>query len=69
MTTQAAERPTVTRWGTGWDIPVNITEQQSQEALEAELEEAEAEAGIERDESDADVDEVGAETDEAATEE
>jgi large subunit ribosomal protein L25 len=40
---------------------VNITEQQSQEALEAELEEAEAEAGIERDESDNDVDEVGAE--------
>ena len=31
---------------------VNITEQQSEEALEAELEEAEAEAGIERDESD-----------------
>jgi large subunit ribosomal protein L25 len=31
---------------------VNITEQQSQEALEAELEEAEAEAGIEREESD-----------------
>jgi large subunit ribosomal protein L25 len=53
---------------------VNITEQQSQEALEAELEEAEAEAGIERDESDADVDEVGAEDDatestEASTEE
>ena len=40
---------------------VNITEQQSQEALEAELEEAEAEAGIERDEADTDVDEVGAE--------
>jgi large subunit ribosomal protein L25 len=40
---------------------VNITEQQSQEALEAELEEAEAEAGIERDDSDSDVDEVGAE--------
>ena len=31
---------------------VNITEQQSQESLEAELEEAEAEAGIEREESD-----------------
>ena len=31
---------------------VNITEQQSEEALEAELEEAEAEAGIEREESD-----------------
>ncbi|GAW49002.1 MULTISPECIES: 50S ribosomal protein L25/general stress protein Ctc [unclassified Nocardioides] len=44
---------------------VNITEQQSQEALEAELEEAEAEAGIEREESDADVDEVGAEGDAA----
>lgn len=28
MTTQAAERPTVTRWGTGWDIPVSITEQE-----------------------------------------
>jgi large subunit ribosomal protein L25 len=42
-------------------LVVNITEQQSQEALEAELEEAEAEAGIERDESDNDVDEVGAE--------
>ncbi len=33
---------------------VNVTEQQSAEALEAELEEAEAEAGIEREESDAD---------------
>ena len=32
---------------------VNVTEQQSEEALEAELEEAEAEAGIEREESDA----------------
>jgi large subunit ribosomal protein L25 len=31
---------------------VNVTEQQSEAALEAELEEAEAEAGIERDESD-----------------
>jgi large subunit ribosomal protein L25 len=40
---------------------VNITEMQSQESLEAELEEAEAEAGIERDASDNDVDEVGAE--------
>jgi large subunit ribosomal protein L25 len=39
---------------------VNITEMQSQESLDAELEEAEAEAGIERDESDNDVDEVGA---------
>ena len=33
---------------------VNITEQQSEEALEAELEEAEAEAGIEREEHDGD---------------
>jgi large subunit ribosomal protein L25 len=40
---------------------VNITEQISAEALESELEEAEAEAGIERDEADNDVDEVGAE--------
>lgn len=40
---------------------VNVTEQQSQESLEAELEEAETEAGIEREDSDADVDEVGAE--------
>jgi large subunit ribosomal protein L25 len=40
---------------------VNITEMQSQASLDAELEEAEAEAGIERDESDNDVDEVGAE--------
>ena len=52
---------------------VNVTQQQSQEALEAELEEAEADAGIERDETDNDVDEVGAEdesgTDEAASEE
>src|SRR3954451_1111144 len=39
---------------------VNITEMQSQASLDAELEEAEAEAGIERDESDKDVDEVGA---------
>lgn len=45
---------------------VNVTEQQSQEALEAELEEAEAEAGIERDESDNDVDEVGAEDETSA---
>ncbi|GAB6985642.1 50S ribosomal protein L25/general stress protein Ctc [Nocardioides pyridinolyticus] len=49
-------------------LVVNITEQQSQEALEAELEEAEAEAGIERDESDNDVDEAPAEG-EAASEE
>jgi large subunit ribosomal protein L25 len=34
---------------------VNVTEQQSEEALEAELEEAEAEAGIEREDSDADI--------------
>jgi large subunit ribosomal protein L25 len=40
---------------------VNITEMQSQASLEAELEEAEAEAGIERDETDKDVDEVGSE--------
>ncbi|WP_028644886.1 50S ribosomal protein L25/general stress protein Ctc [Nocardioides sp. URHA0020] len=39
---------------------VNITEMQSQASLDAELEEAEAEAGIERDESENDVDEVGA---------
>src|SRR6478609_3690910 len=44
---------------------VNITEMQSQEMIEAELEEAEAEAGIERDEPDKDVDEVGAESTEA----
>jgi large subunit ribosomal protein L25 len=42
-------------------LVVNITEMQSQAALDAELEEAEAEAGIERDEADNDVDEVGAE--------
>ena len=34
---------------------VNVTEQVSAEALEAELEEAEAEAGIEREDSDADI--------------
>lgn len=54
-------------------LVVNVTEQVSAEALEAELEEAEAEAGIERDEADNDVDEVGAEDDapaeDAATEE
>ena len=33
-------------------LVVNVTQQQSQEALEAELEEAEAEAGIEHEESD-----------------
>lgn len=50
---------------------VNVTQQISAEALEAELEEAEAEAGIEREEGDADVDEVGAEEaeGEAASEE
>ena len=42
-------------------LVVNVTAQVSAEALEAELEEAEAEAGIERDESANDVDEVGAE--------
>jgi large subunit ribosomal protein L25 len=42
-------------------LVVNVTQQQSQESLDAELEEAEAEAGIERDEADKDVDEVGAE--------
>jgi large subunit ribosomal protein L25 len=36
-------------------LMVNVTEQQSEAALEAELEEAEAEAGIEREESDEDV--------------
>src|SRR5262249_9257330 len=46
---------------------VNATQQQAQEALDAELEEAEAEAGIERDETDKDVDGVGAE-DEAPAE-
>lgn len=43
-------------------LVVNVTAQVSAEALEAELEEAEAEAGIERDEADNDVDEVGAES-------
>ena len=42
-------------------LVVNVTQQQSQESLEAELEEAETEAGIERDETEKDVDEVGAE--------
>jgi len=45
-------------------LVVNVTAQVSAEALEAELEEAEAEAGIERDETDNDVDEVGAESSE-----
>ena len=44
---------------------VNVTEMQSQASLDAELEEAEAEAGIEREESDNDVDEVGAEDESA----
>src|SRR6478752_3738566 len=48
---------------------VNVTQQVSQEALEAELEEAEAEAGIEREESDNDVDEVGAEDEAASSDE
>jgi large subunit ribosomal protein L25 len=42
---------------------VNVTEQVSAEALEAELEEAEADAGIERDESDADAAAAEAESD------
>jgi large subunit ribosomal protein L25 len=41
---------------------VNVTEQVSAEALEAELEEAEADAGIEREESDADIEAAEAET-------
>ena len=40
---------------------VNVTEQQSEEALEAELEEAEAEAGIEREEHTPTEEEAGAE--------
>ena len=40
---------------------VNVTEQQSEEALEAELEEAEAEAGIEREEHTATDEELAAE--------
>ncbi|MGZ5398959.1 MAG: 50S ribosomal protein L25/general stress protein Ctc [Nocardioides sp.] len=39
---------------------VNVTQQRSEEDLEAELEEAEAEAGIERDESDEEVAEAAA---------
>lgn len=50
-------------------LVVNVTAQQSAEALEAELEEAEAEAGIEREESDKDVDEVGAESSEGSSSE
>ena len=45
---------------------VNVTEQQSAEALEAELESAEAEAGIERDEPETEGD--AASTDESASE-
>ncbi len=52
----------------GDTLVVNITEQISAEALEAELEEAEAEAGIERDESDAEAAEAAAEGDAAAEE-
>ena len=47
---------------------VNVTGQISAEALEAELEEAEAEAGIERDESDAESGDEAASADEAAPE-
>jgi large subunit ribosomal protein L25 len=47
---------------------VNITEMQSQEALDAELEEAEAEAGIERDESDEEAAEAAAAEGEESTE-
>jgi large subunit ribosomal protein L25 len=45
---------------------VNVTEQQSQEALEAELEEAEAEAGIEREEHELTDEEQAAEGGESA---
>ena len=45
---------------------VNVTEQQSQEALEAELEEAEAEAGIEREEHEPTDEEQAAEGGESA---
>jgi len=47
---------------------VNITEQQSEEALEAELEEAEAEAGIEREEHEPTDEEQAAEGGESAGE-
>ena len=53
-------------------LVVNVTQQQSAEALEAELEEAEAEAGIEREESEAAAGESAAEateSSEAASEE
>ncbi len=48
---------------------VNITEQQSQESLEAELESAEAEAGIEREEGDEDDAAAEGDAAETATEE
>ncbi len=48
---------------------VNVTAQQSQEALDAELEELEAEAGIEREESDEDAAESAAAEGESAPEE
>jgi large subunit ribosomal protein L25 len=47
-------------------LVVNITNAPTAEEVEAELEEAEAEAGIERDESDAEAAEAAAEGDEAA---
>ncbi len=47
---------------------VNVSQQMSEEALEAELEDAEAEAGIEREESDEDAAESAAEGDESAAE-
>ncbi|MEO9323434.1 50S ribosomal protein L25/general stress protein Ctc [Nocardioides sp. C4-1] len=54
----------------GDTLVVNVTEQISAEALEAELEEAEAEAGIERDESDDEAGDDAAESEETpATEE
>lgn len=50
---------------------VNVTQQQSQESLEAELESAEAEVGIERDEAETTTEEPAADSgaDEAASEE
>ncbi len=48
---------------------VNITEAPTVEMMEAELEEAEAEAGIEREESDEEAEAAEGESDEAATEE
>jgi large subunit ribosomal protein L25 len=49
-------------------LVVNVTQQQSQEALEAELEEAEAEAGIEREEHEVPVEAAPAAEGEAAGE-